>query len=68
MATVMLTQAEVAERWKCTERMVRELWTRREIEGVKIGRLVRYPLEGIERYEAARSVQPMRGPLARGVA
>ena len=65
MSDQMLTKAQLADRWGCTERHVQELWTRREIDGLKIGRLVRFPVEGVERYEAARTASAKRGPLAR---
>ena len=60
-----LSKAEVAGRWGCTERQVQDMWRRREITGVKIGRLVRFPEADIEAYETARTVQAVRGPVAR---
>ena len=64
----LLTKEDVADRWQCRPRQVREMWARRELPAVKVGRLVRFRLEDIEAYEAARSVSAGRGPLAGGAA
>jgi excisionase family DNA binding protein len=61
-----MTQADVAKRLACKERLVRELWTRRELPGVKVGRFVRFRPEDVEAYEASHYVTAKRGPLASG--
>jgi len=62
-----LTEEQVAERWQCKPRMVRELWARREITAVKVGRLVRYPLAAIEAYEGAHTVPAVAANIAMSV-
>jgi excisionase family DNA binding protein len=55
------TPAKLAERWKCSERHVRNLIASREIESFLLGgRLVRIRKEAIELYEEkqAQHAQP----------
>lgn len=50
----------------CTPRLIRELWTRRVLPAVKVGRLVRFDLDDLDQYIDAQRVPAVRGPLAGG--
>jgi excisionase family DNA binding protein len=56
----LLTQAQVAERLGLTSPHILEVWrcTKRypELEYIKVGRLVRYREEAVERFLRARTV------------
>ena len=53
-----------ARHLECTPRLIRELWTRRVLPGVKVGRLVRFDLADLDAYVDAQRVPAVRGPLA----
>ncbi|QDV86056.1 helix-turn-helix domain-containing protein [Planctomycetes bacterium TBK1r] len=49
----MLTVADLAERWKCSQQHARHMVdSGRAPSGVKLGRLRRFPLGEIERWES----------------
>lgn len=58
-ADEVLTPDQVAEILHVTPRLVRELWQRRQLGGVKVGRLVRHRRSDVERYLAERKVEPV---------
>lgn len=60
----LLGVEDAAEFLACSPRMVRELWARRELPGVRVGRLVRFSRCDLEAYIAARRVPAARGALA----
>ncbi len=62
----LLDQAGTARYLGTTERHVRVLWERRELPGIKVGRLVRFDIRDIAAYIAARRVEAVRGPVAGG--
>lgn len=53
----LLTIEQLAERWSTSVRHVRELRYRREITAIKIGGSLRFPLDGVEAFEAAHTEQ-----------
>ncbi|MBM7279307.1 helix-turn-helix domain-containing protein [Gordonia rubripertincta] len=50
-----LTAEQLAARWQMSPRTVRELAQRQEIPAAKLGRLWRFPLDHIQRYERAQT-------------
>ncbi|QGH75735.1 helix-turn-helix DNA binding protein [Gordonia phage Syleon] len=48
-----LTAEQLAERWQLAPRTVREMAQAEEIPAIKFGRLWRFPLERIEKFERA---------------
>lgn len=51
-APAFLTVAELAARWKVSERTVRRMVERGSLRGIRIGPQLRILIEAIERYEA----------------
>jgi excisionase family DNA binding protein len=47
----LLTVPEIAERWNCSAGLVRKLEKRGKIAGVRIGALLRIPLQEVEKFE-----------------
>lgn len=46
-----LLDAEAAAKYlNCSTRLVRELWNRREIPAIKVGRLVRFHKDDLDKY------------------
>ena len=54
------TMKELAERWQCTERHVRNLALKREIEYFRLGKLYRFPQSAI-----CMTFFPIPGPFNR---
>jgi excisionase family DNA binding protein len=53
----LLLPEQVAALLQVTPRMVRELWARRELDGVKVGKLVRHRRSDVRAYLDAQSVK-----------
>jgi excisionase family DNA binding protein len=53
-------EEELARRWGVSPRLIRELWARRELGGVKVGRKVRFSEADIAAYIEAHHVEPNR--------
>jgi excisionase family DNA binding protein len=51
-------EEELARRWGVSPRLIRELWARRELGGVKVGRKVRFSEADIAAYIDAHRVEP----------
>lgn len=64
LSKALLDAPEAARYLHCTPRGVRELWARRELPAVRVGRLVRFLKSDLDAYVAARRVPAVRGPLA----
>ena len=54
----LVTSAEAADRLGCSERMVRKLVQTRQVPFVRVGRLVRFRPEDLDRYIEAHTVTP----------
>jgi excisionase family DNA binding protein len=55
--TDVMTLAMVAERWACSERVVRRLVDNRELEAFRLGKkLIRIPRRAVEDYECRTSL------------
>uniref|UniRef100_UPI003D8FAF05 helix-turn-helix domain-containing protein n=1 Tax=Gordonia sp. B7-2 TaxID=3420932 RepID=UPI003D8FAF05 len=50
---LFLTTRDVAARWSISERQVREMAQAGEIPAMKLGKLWRFPLDRLERFERA---------------
>ncbi len=61
----LLDEQEAANYLSTSPRHVRELWSRRELAGVKVGRLVRFRVEDIDAYIAGHRVAPTPACRAR---
>ena len=48
---MFLTSDQVAERWQITSRKVRDMALSGEIPAVRFGKLWRFPLEELEKFE-----------------
>lgn len=59
MAT-LLKLSEAAARLGTSERHLRDLWARREISAIKIGRLVRFDPADIDKYIESHRVEATR--------
>jgi excisionase family DNA binding protein len=56
-----LLDYEAAARYLCTTtRHVRELWTRRKLAAIKVGRSVRFTKADLDAFIAANRVRPIR--------
>ncbi|HEX4792406.1 MAG TPA: helix-turn-helix domain-containing protein [Humisphaera sp.] len=53
--SMLVTREELARRWSCTSRHIDNLVTRGEIATTRIGRLVRFSPDEIERYIAEQT-------------
>ena len=59
-AAALLSYADAATYLGTSERHVRELWARREIAAVKVGRLVRFRRSDLDEYIGRHRVEAVR--------
>lgn len=57
---LLIDGTDLARRWGVSPRLIRELWARRELGGVKVGRQVRHSEADIAAYIEAHHVEPIR--------
>ncbi len=65
VGAALLTEREAAEYLSTSPRHLRELWGRREVAAIRVGRLVRYKPEDLDAYIAGHRVAPTPGRRAR---
>jgi excisionase family DNA binding protein len=56
----LLTLSEAATRLGTTERHLRDLWSRREIPAIKIGRLIRFDPADLDKYIESHRIEATR--------
>ncbi len=50
-ARTLMTVAEIADRWGCSQSLIRKMEKHGTIAGVRIGTLLRIPVQEVEKFE-----------------
>lgn len=57
-APALISPKELAVRWSLSPEKIRQMFNRREIGGIRIGKLIRFRPEDVEQFEQSNTVSP----------